>query len=79
MARLEKRKRILFVLVGGVICLAVAAGIWWLKLPLSITSWPASKIGYVIVMVALAFFTFIGTRKSKVNTKGGDNHKPHQT
>jgi hypothetical protein len=32
-----------------------------------------------IVFFALAVFTFIGTRKSKVDTKGDDNDKADQT
>ena len=32
-----------------------------------------------IVLLALAVFTFISNRKSKVNTKGGDNDKADQT
>ena len=72
MARLEKGKWILLGVVG-LIFLVGGFSLLWLDperdgLTFRFTPWS-------IFFIALAVFTFIVTRKSKVNTKGGDNDK----
>ena len=75
MARLD-RKRILL-LVVGLIFLIGGISLLWLDperdgFTFRLTPWSIFFLGVVV-------FTYITTRKSKANTKGGDNDKADQT